>query len=241
MTESMRKLVQHLVRTVAFRTGRHYRLYMRVCRPSAEEHANFLRCHGGFFSIGKGCRIVRTVVVSDPSYVRLGNNVSLSTCTLIGHDGSIAVLNDAYGVRLDAVGKIDIRDNVFIGYGAIILPGVTIGPNAIVAAGAVVTKDVAEGNIVGGVPAKPIGRVQDLVHRLEEETRSLPWGHLIAKRNGAYDPAMEDELRRMRVEHFFDTRREPDTGRSPSQIAESPAPSGAGRIDSSGPALREPS
>ena len=43
------------------------------------------------------------------------------------------------GVKLDAVGKIDIRDNVFVGYGAIILRGVTIGPNAIVAAGAVVT------------------------------------------------------------------------------------------------------
>jgi acetyltransferase-like isoleucine patch superfamily enzyme len=55
------------------------------------------------------------------------------------------------------------------------MPGVTIGPNAIVAAGAVVTKDVAEGDVVGGVPAKKIGSVADYVARLIEQNRSLPW------------------------------------------------------------------
>ena len=71
------------------------------------------------------------------------------------------MLNRAYTVKLDSVGKIDIRDNVFIGYGAIVLPNVTISSNAIVGAGAVVTKDVAEGDIVAGIPARPIGRVFD--------------------------------------------------------------------------------
>jgi len=59
------------------------------------------------------------------------------------------MLNRAYNVKLDSSGKIDIRDNVFIGYGAI------------VGAGAVVTKDVAEGDIVVAVPARPIGRVEE--------------------------------------------------------------------------------
>ena len=54
-------------------------------------------------------------------------------------------------------GVIDIRDNCFIGAGATILPGVTIGPNAIVAAGAVVNSDVPEGKVVGGIPARIIG------------------------------------------------------------------------------------
>jgi serine acetyltransferase len=135
--------------------------------------------------------------------VRLGNNVCFSQCTLIGHDGSIAMLQRAYGVRVEAVGKIDIRDNVFVGYGAIILPGVTIGPNAIVAAGAVVTKDVAEGDIVGGVPARPIGKVAELVEKLKAQTAALPWGHLIAAREGPFDPQIEPELKRMRVEAWF--------------------------------------
>ena len=50
--------------------------------------------------------------------------------------------------------SIRIKKNAWIGAGATILPGVTIGENAVVAAGAVVTKDVAENTIVAGVPAK---------------------------------------------------------------------------------------
>jgi carbonic anhydrase/acetyltransferase-like protein (isoleucine patch superfamily) len=108
------------------------------------------------------------------------------------------------------VGKIDIRDNVFIGYGAIVLPGVTIGPNAIVAAGAVVNRDVASGDIVGGVPAKPIGKVDDLVARLQARTDGLPWSDLIRKRGIDVDAEMEEELVRRRVEHFYGQPRDRD-------------------------------
>lgn len=52
--------------------------------------------------------------------------------------------------------KIVIKKNAWIGAGAIILPGVTVGENAIVAAGAVVNKDVADNTIVGGIPAQYI-------------------------------------------------------------------------------------
>jgi len=67
------------------------------------------------------------------------------------------MLNRAYGVKLDSVGKIDIRDNVFVGYGAIVMPNVTIGPNAIVAAGAVVMRgDYPDNSLIAGNPAKVI-------------------------------------------------------------------------------------
>ena len=52
------------------------------------------------------------------------------------------------------LGSVHIKRNVWIGAGATILPGVTVGENSIVAAGAVVTKDVPDNTIVGGVPAK---------------------------------------------------------------------------------------
>ena len=159
--------------------------------------------HGGFHAIGRDCRINPDVRVTDPAYVRLGNNVTLSSCSLIGHDASIGVIGRALGKRLDAVGKIDIRDNVFVGYGAILLPGITIGPNAIVAAGSVVNHDVAPGTVVAGVPARPVGTFDDLAERLESRTRELPWAPLIMGREGDFDADLEPTLVRLRVEHFF--------------------------------------
>ena len=131
-------LVRSKVRRIAMETGRYRRLYVRLCSPMGAEYAEFVRRHGGLVSVGEHCSILPSTKFTDPELVRLGNNVHFSECTLIGHDGSIAMLNRAYNVKLDSVGKIDIRDNVFVGYGAIIMPNVTIGPNAIVAAGAVV-------------------------------------------------------------------------------------------------------
>jgi acetyltransferase-like isoleucine patch superfamily enzyme len=58
------------------------------------------------------------------------------------------------------VGPIHIKRNAWIGANATILPGVTIGENAIVAAGAVVSKDVPDNTIVGGIPAKIIKAIQ---------------------------------------------------------------------------------
>ena len=153
--------------------------------------------------MGENCHILPTTNFTDPAYVRLGSNVHFSNSAVIGHDGSIAMLNKAYAVKLEAVGKIDIRDNVFIGYQAIILPGVTIGPDAIVAAGSVVTKDVAPGDIVAGVPARPIGKVRDLVQKLQARTDELPWAELIHQRELDFDLEMEPELVRRRVAYFY--------------------------------------
>jgi len=57
----------------------------------------------------------------------------------------------------DCVAAVVVEEGAFIGTGAIILPGVNVGANAVVAAGAVVAADVQAGGVVGGVPAKPIG------------------------------------------------------------------------------------
>jgi acetyltransferase-like isoleucine patch superfamily enzyme len=196
-------LIATIFRSIAFKTGRCKGLYLRLCKPGSEEYTRFLKKHGGFHAIGEHCSILPSTNFTDPAYVKLGNNVHFSNCTLVGHDGAVAMLNRAYDVRLDSVGKIDIRDNVFIGYGAVILPNVTIGPNSIVAAGAVVSRDVASGDIVGGVPAKPIGKVIDLVARLQAKTDSLPWSDLIHKRGFDFDAAMEEELVERRIEYFY--------------------------------------
>lgn len=79
--------------------------------------------------------------------------------TLIGSHVVLATINHGQDPKERAdnyPSPIHIGKNVWIGSHATILPGRTIGDNAIVAAGAVVTKDVPEGAIVGGVPAKII-------------------------------------------------------------------------------------
>jgi acetyltransferase-like isoleucine patch superfamily enzyme len=195
-------LRQTLLKTV-MGTGRGFSLFRRAFGASGNEYAEYLRQHGGFHGIGRDVLILEGTEITDPAYVRIGNNVCLSKCALIGHDGSIGVLGRAYGVKLDRVGKIDIGDNVFIGYGAIVLPGVTIGNNVVVAAGAVVREDVPSGTVVGGVPAKKIMATEDLVKRFAEDSKALPWWDLIEQRDGDYDPALEPELVRRRIMSFY--------------------------------------
>jgi UDP-3-O-[3-hydroxymyristoyl] glucosamine N-acyltransferase len=168
-----------------------------------------MRARGDFYSMGEHCFIDRYAIIprGDRGYIRLGNNVRLANCTLLGHDGSVNMINRAYGLALDNVGKIDIRDNVYVGHGATILPGVTIGPNAIVCAGSVVRSDVHEGEVVAGVPARPVGRVEVSVQILEARNKRFPWRHLIATRKAEFDPRLEPELVRMRIEHFYGGRR----------------------------------
>jgi len=78
--------------------------------------------------MGKNCSIQNSVEITDPLYVRMGNNDRLSGCTFFGRDDSINMLNRAFVMKLDSAGKIDIHNNVFIGHCAIEMPGVTIGP-----------------------------------------------------------------------------------------------------------------
>jgi acetyltransferase-like isoleucine patch superfamily enzyme len=93
--------------------------------------------------------------------------VRIATCMILGHDGTVNMINRALGLHLDSVGKIDIRDNVYIGYHAVVLPGVTIGPNAIVSAGSVV-------QLLSGALAR------DALKLCYAEAESLAVGEIVA-------------------------------------------------------------
>jgi acetyltransferase-like isoleucine patch superfamily enzyme len=192
-----------LLRRLAVRGERFEGLYRRLGRPGGLDWAEMLRERGDFHAIGEHCSIDPHALIEDRSRIRLGSNVRLANCAVFGHDGAVNMINRAYGLRLDSVGKVDIRDNVYVGYGAIILPGVTIGPNAIVSAGSVVRADVAEGDVVAGVPGKRVGRLEMTVAMLKAKNEQYPWRHIIEQRRGERVPELEPELERLRAEYFF--------------------------------------
>ena len=92
--------------------------------------------------------------------VRIGNNVNLAqgiTVTALNHNFDDTNKRiDEQGVSTNAV---TIEDDVWIGANVVVLPGVTIGTHCVVAAGAVVTKDVPPHSLVAGVPAKVIKQI----------------------------------------------------------------------------------
>jgi len=116
---------------------------------------------------------------SESFLVTLGDNVYISLdAKFICHDGSVLPFRKDIP-DLDITKRIAVGNNVFIGMGALILPGVTIGNNCIVGAYAVVTKDVPDGTVVGGNPAKKIKKTSDYLEKAQED--SIHIGHLTGK------------------------------------------------------------
>lgn len=103
--------------------------------------------------IGKDTIIGEDAVLDGRGLLIIGNHVAFATGVMI-YNSQHDIDDPQFAAITQAV---HIDDYVFIGPRAIILPGVHIGKGAVVGAGAVVTKDVPSGVVVGGVPAKPIG------------------------------------------------------------------------------------
>lgn len=109
-------------------------------------------------TIGENCEIYKSANFgSEPYLISLGNHVRVNSgVTFVTHDGGYWVLRDpcaGFGDKYknaDRFGKINVQDNVHIGTNAIIMPGVEIGKNSIIACGAVVTHNVPPNSIWGG-------------------------------------------------------------------------------------------
>ena len=112
-----------------------------------------------YINYGKHTKIGKNVFINfDCVFLDLGG-ITIDDNVLIA--SKVSLLSEGHPVnpieRQSLVpGHIHIKKNAWIGAGATILPGVTIGENAVVAAGAVVSKDVPANTIVGGIPAKII-------------------------------------------------------------------------------------
>lgn len=114
--------------------------------------------------IGKGTIIGDNAFLDGRDKLIIGDHVDIASSVLIYNSEHDINSEDFHAVN----GPVEIGDYVFIGPRAIILPGVKIGKGAVIAAGAVVTKDVSDFAIVGGVPAEIIGerKLKDPKYRM---------------------------------------------------------------------------
>lgn len=111
----------------------------------------------GELVIGHGTNVNGLTKILTADSVRIGSGCTLSwNCQILDHDFHALVVD---GVERPSSAPVVLGDRVWVGTGAIILKGVTIGDDAVVAAGAVVTRDVGPGTVVGGSPARVLGRV----------------------------------------------------------------------------------
>lgn len=158
----------HHIRNIIYR-----HIYLIDIAPDATIYYGAEIRAGINLHIGEGSIIGDKVILDARNGIRIGRNVNFSTGVHIWteqHDHS----DPDFLCLSDSSYRVDIADRAWIGPGVTILHSVSIGEGAVVAAGSVVTKDVAPFSIVGGIPAKKIGeRNKNLRYSLNGEHLSF--------------------------------------------------------------------
>lgn len=129
--------------------------------------------------LGDNCRIYGNgpnMWGTEPFLIEIGNNVFITDkCQFVNHDGGTLIFRNKIP-DLEITDRITIGNNVYIGLDTLILPGVKIGDNVIIGAKSLVTKDIPNNSVVGGVPARFIKSTNDYLQKISK--KSLKIGHL---------------------------------------------------------------
>lgn len=119
-----------------------------------KEYARFIGVKIGDNNLIKKCHWS-----SEPYLIKVGSNCQFTNCQIFTHGGGNVVRQ--WDSDFDVFGKVEIGDYVYLGTNSLIMPGVTIGNNVLVAAGSVVTKSIPSGVVVAGNPARIICTVDE--------------------------------------------------------------------------------
>ena len=144
------------------------RATLRIGRWAWIGHRSKIRVHEGEVSIGAKTVMGQEFTISAYQHVSIGRECIIADrVMLIDFDHGVVEVDRP--IREQGIYKRDVRvgHNVWMGYGACVLRGVSVGSNSIVGTSAVVTRDVPENAVVGGVPARTI--------RMREAPRSMRW------------------------------------------------------------------
>ena len=138
-------------------------LYHTILEKKRHRYIENLKSNG--LSLGNNVEIIDTFFF-DPSHcflISIGDNCTICpNVRLIAHDASTKKI-----LGYTKIGKIVIKENCFIGDSTIILPGVTIGPNSIVGAGSIVTKDVPPNIVAAGNPVRNICSAKEYIAKIQ--------------------------------------------------------------------------
>ena len=133
-----------------------------------------IRAQGG--SVGKNFDIYDTYFDSAaPFLVSIGDNVTITGATVLMHDSSMRKFLRDGGYSF--VAHITIGNDVFVGRGAILLPGTTIGSRVVIGAGSVVSGTVPDSSVVCGNPAKVICSFDEYIKKQETRLEQFPILH----------------------------------------------------------------
>ena len=145
-----------------------------------------------FASVGKNFNMQHGAIIDNSHiwHISIGDDVTLAPGVhILAHDAS-TILHLHYA----RIGKVTIGNRVFVGANAIILPGVTIGNDVIIGAGSVVLRDIPNGQVVAGNPARFICSLDDYLHRKRVEMQNSPcFGEEYTKR-GNVSSEMKNEM-----------------------------------------------
>lgn len=136
------------------------------------KRADYARRKKIFHHVGKNVRLPAMLIPLYPELISFHDNVEIASgVKFVVHDAIHGVLNFKYhGCKEHAefpenIDCIEIMDNVFIGTGTTILSGVRVGPNAVVGSNSLINKDIPANSVCAGIPAKPIGKFENLVEK----------------------------------------------------------------------------
>lgn len=151
------------------------KIKLKISSPSTRAEIMSKYCH----SVGKNVLLYTTDFGTEPYLIHIDDNViCAANVSFVTHD--MSVVNIARYLQiprhdLDKVGPIHLKQNCFVGTNTILMPGCSVGINSIVAAGSVVTKQIPDNEVWGGVPARYIMPIKEYANKVKHNADNYPW------------------------------------------------------------------
>lgn len=141
---------------------------LHLKKPIDYNSVEYLRSRG--VQIGNNVHLFNTIIDFGHGFlVSIGDNVTLTGVTVLAHDASTQI-----PLGVSKVGRVKIGNNVFVGHGSIILPGVSIGDNCVIGAGSVVSKDLPSNSVACGNPIRIVSTYNEFIEKHKINMKHRP-------------------------------------------------------------------